>query len=56
VILRVGEFVDQYLVKHEFIKTLHERYKTEGIVIPFPIRTLDVKPEVLQMVQSISKS
>lgn len=39
VILRVKEFVDQYLVKTEFVKALHERYKEEGIVIPFPIRT-----------------
>lgn len=40
VILRVREFVDQYLIKHEFIKRLHERYKKENIVIPYPIRTI----------------
>jgi small-conductance mechanosensitive channel len=40
VILRAGEFVDQYLIKHEFIKRLHARFECEGIVIPFPIRTL----------------
>lgn len=40
VILRVREFVDQYLVKHEFIKRLQRRYADEGIVIPFPIRTV----------------
>ena len=40
VILRAREFVDQYLVKHEFVKRLHERYKQEGIEIPFPIRTV----------------
>lgn len=40
VILRAKEFVDQYLIKHEFIKRLHERYKKEGIVIPYPIRTI----------------
>jgi len=40
VILRAGEFVDQYLVKHEFVKRLHQRYRLEGITIPFPIRTL----------------
>lgn len=39
-ILRAREFVDQYLVKHEFIKRLHERYKDEGVEIPFPIRTV----------------
>ena len=40
VILRAREFVDQYLLKHEFIKRLHKRYQQEGIEIPFPIRTI----------------
>lgn len=40
VILRAREFTDQYLLKHEFVKRLHARFGDEGIVIPFPIRTL----------------
>lgn len=40
VILRAKEFVDQYLIKHEFIKKLQERYKKENIIIPYPIRTI----------------
>ena len=40
VILRAKAFVDQYMIKHEFIKKLHERYRKEGIVIPYPIRTI----------------
>jgi small-conductance mechanosensitive channel len=40
VILRAREFVDQYLIKHEFVKRLHTRFNQEGIVIPFPIRTI----------------
>lgn len=40
VILRAKEFSDQYLIRHEFIKRLHKRYKAEGIVIPYPIRTV----------------
>lgn len=43
VILRAQQFVDNYLIKHEFIKALQERYRDEGIVIPFPIRTLELK-------------
>lgn len=43
VILRCQEFVDQYLVKHEFVKRLHKRYRDEGIEIPFPIRTVYLK-------------
>ncbi|MFC1570256.1 mechanosensitive ion channel family protein [Candidatus Omnitrophota bacterium] len=44
VILRATEFVDGYRVKHEFIKRLHKAYREEGIVIPYPIRTLDWNP------------
>jgi small-conductance mechanosensitive channel len=40
VIMRGQEFVNQYLLKHEFIKRLHRRYNEEGIEIPFPIRTV----------------
>ncbi|MDP8261290.1 MAG: mechanosensitive ion channel family protein [Candidatus Kappaea frigidicola] len=43
VILRCKEFVDNYLIKHEFIKRLHARYNKEGIVIPFPIRDVYIK-------------
>jgi small-conductance mechanosensitive channel len=42
VILRVREFVAGYLLKHEFIKALHRRFEEEGIIIPFPQRTLDI--------------
>ncbi|MFB2919797.1 MULTISPECIES: mechanosensitive ion channel family protein [Aerosakkonema] len=40
VFLRANEFLDQRVVKHEFIKRLHRRYQEEGIVIPFPTRTV----------------
>jgi small-conductance mechanosensitive channel len=30
VILRAREFVDQYVIKHEFIKRLHARFDQEG--------------------------
>lgn len=32
--LRGQEFVDQYLIKHEFVKRLHKRFSAEGIAIP----------------------
>ncbi len=41
VILRAREFVDQYLLKHEFIKALHVRFQKEGVAFPFPTRTID---------------
>lgn len=40
VIMKGKEFVDQYLLKHEFIKRLHKRYREEGILIPYPIKAL----------------
>lgn len=48
VILRGREVVDQHLIRHEFIKRLHRRFRTEGIEIPFPIRTVHLH----QMAQS----
>jgi small-conductance mechanosensitive channel len=42
VLLPVREFRDKYPVQSLFVKRLHERYNEEGIVIPFPIRTLHV--------------
>ncbi|HAV42492.1 TPA: mechanosensitive ion channel protein MscS [bacterium] len=45
VVLRTTEFADQYLIKHEFIKRLHERYTKEGIVIPYPIRAINYTQE-----------
>jgi small-conductance mechanosensitive channel len=37
IILRVEKFVDKYLIKHEFIKALKERFDKEGIEISWPI-------------------
>ena len=48
VILRVKEFTDQFLLKHEFLKALQARYKKEGIVIPYPIRTLDLPARTVE--------
>ncbi|WP_030155697.1 mechanosensitive ion channel family protein [Streptomyces sp. NRRL S-244] len=48
VILGVGEFSDQYRIKHEFIKRLHERFRAEGISIPAPTRTVQIHQDGLQ--------
>ena len=45
VILRAKEFVDSYLIKHEFIKRLHKRYAQEGITISYPIRAINYSQE-----------
>jgi len=39
-ICQVREVVDQYFVQHELRKRIWDRFKKEGITIPFPIRTL----------------
>lgn len=36
----VREFGDAALIKHEFIKRLHDQFNKEGIEIPYPIRNL----------------
>ncbi len=43
VILRANEFIDQYLIKHEFIKRLHVRYQREGLIIPYPTQLVVTK-------------
>ena len=43
VVMRAREFVDQYLLIHEFIKRLPRRYRQEGIVMPSPIKAVQVK-------------
>jgi small-conductance mechanosensitive channel len=48
VIMRGQEFVNQYMIKHEFIKKLHKRFNAEGIDIPFPIRTVYMQNEVAE--------
>ncbi|PIR94461.1 hypothetical protein COT97_01235 [Candidatus Falkowbacteria bacterium CG10_big_fil_rev_8_21_14_0_10_39_11] len=40
VIMRVEDYVSQYLVKHEFIKALKARYDKEGIEISWPVRKI----------------
>jgi len=40
VILRVEDFVNKYLVEHEFIKSLKKRYDKEKIEISWPVRKI----------------
>lgn len=49
VIMRAEEFVANYLIKHEFIKRLHQRYKGKGIVIPYPIRAINLEQEKVML-------
>ena len=46
--LMAREFSDQALLKHEFIKRLTERFRKEGIVIPYPVRAINYSQEKAQ--------
>ncbi|RME89917.1 MAG: mechanosensitive ion channel family protein [Candidatus Hydrogenedentota bacterium] len=41
--LAASRYEHQFLLRHEFMKRLHKRFKKEKIVIPFPIRTVYMK-------------
>jgi small-conductance mechanosensitive channel len=43
-VCQVREFTDQYLVQHELRKRIFRRFKKEGIEIPFPQRTVHLRP------------
>jgi len=45
VIMRAGDVIAGYLMKHEFVKLLHQRYKEKGIIIPYPIRAINLEQE-----------
>ncbi|MBU0952412.1 MAG: mechanosensitive ion channel family protein [Elusimicrobia bacterium] len=42
VILRVREFADKYVIVHEFIKRLKNRYDKENIIVPIPSRNVNI--------------
>jgi small-conductance mechanosensitive channel len=43
VTLRAREFIDQPLIRHEFVKRLHRRFSAEGIAIP--LKAIAHRPE-----------
>ena len=42
---QVTSFVDQYLVQHELRKRILHRLRAEGIEIPYPVRTVELRDE-----------
>jgi len=43
VVLRAHEYSAQFELKHHFIKELHQRYKQEGIVIPYQTLSIEYR-------------
>ncbi|MGB2528145.1 mechanosensitive ion channel family protein [Flagellimonas sp. SN16] len=45
-------YENQFKMRHQFIQRLQKRFKEEGIVIPFPIRTIEIsKDSILNLRQ-----
>ena len=44
-VCHVARFVDQYSVQHELRKRILRRFRSEGIVIPFPTRVVRLEPD-----------
>jgi small-conductance mechanosensitive channel len=44
-ICQVREFTDQYLAQHELRKRILKRFRSDGIEIPFPQRTIHLRTE-----------
>lgn len=40
VIMHSSDFMNQYIIKHEYIKAITKEFRKENIEIPFPIRTV----------------
>ncbi|HTL69894.1 MAG TPA: mechanosensitive ion channel family protein [Candidatus Eisenbacteria bacterium] len=53
VILRAQEFVDNYLLKHEFIKAVQARFRKEGYPFPYPTRTLNVESRTVKDLKAV---
>jgi small-conductance mechanosensitive channel len=45
VMLRAQEYFNRFFIKSAFIKALHQRYREEGITIPYPIRAINYDQE-----------
>lgn len=49
VVLRIGDTLSQGLVRHEFYRRILTRFKNEGIVIPYPVRALNLTQEKAEL-------
>lgn len=53
VILMATEYEKTFSLKHDFVKRLHRRFNEEGIVIPYPLRTLHLDPTTTEYVDRV---
>ena len=53
VTLRARDFTGTADVRHEFVKRVQSRFQKEGIIVPYPVRTLDLPPAHLDALRDI---
>jgi len=51
--LRARDFAGTADVRHEFVKRVQARFRQEGIIVPYPVRTLDFPPGHLEGLKDI---
>jgi small-conductance mechanosensitive channel len=52
--LKATRWEHTFSLRDAYIRALHARFKTEGITIPFPMRTLDIPPDLVAQLTSRS--
>ena len=55
VLLSASNYPSTITLRHEFIKALHARYRAEGLTIPFPQRTVEIKESAKGKFPSLGK-
>jgi small-conductance mechanosensitive channel len=53
VFLRATHFEANHLIRHEFLKRLHAAYRAEEIIMPFPVRSIEVPREYFTELREI---
>ena len=54
VVVRAMGYAERFVLVSEIIVRLHERFNEEGIVIPFPLRTLDLQPKHEKLLRELA--
>ena len=50
------KYGEHFLAQHELIKRIHARFRNEGIVIPYPLQTLDLQPRHEELLRDVAES
>lgn len=50
------KYGEHFMAQHELIKRIHARFRGEGIVIPYPLQTLDLQPRHEELLRGVAES